>query len=403
MLARLDAQIESLKTQKAQVQKSPVFMAGFFNAFAGYLKDFTQQTKSVTLVCNPKPTVLNISAGLNTLPGTEIADILTPGSATPRKSELVGYTEDGAAMNFIWRIDHTLTKKINAKFLDLMTQMAGKDSNAPDVVKTKKLCSDMVDAIGDFTVCSVSIDPNAKPFFVANYVLEIKDTNQFNRTIDEFAKIWAGSSLDDIYKSMGIETSFAVKHGVDNYNGVSIDAATLGMKVTDTNLPEANMIDAMYGKGLEYRWAIVNGLWVCKISSDPNAIYKLIDQVKAGPPAQVCSEMQKAMSIIPDVNNEDIVATYNYLRLMKCMQAFAPMPFTIPDISSKSNLVFAGRIDKSSLILDMALPKEHLSEMVMAFQAMMQHQGQQKMQQPGQTPQLVPKEKPRTFTPPADK
>jgi hypothetical protein len=63
------------------------------------------------------------------------------------------------------------------------------------------------------------------------------------------------------------------------------------------------------------------------------------------------------------------------------MQAFTPMPFTMPDIPSKSNLVFATKIDNGSLAIDFALPKEHLSEMMMAFQMIMQ---QQMQQQPGQ-------------------
>jgi hypothetical protein len=154
------------------------------------------------------------------------------------------------------------------------------------------------------------------------------------------------------------------------------------MKYTDTNSPESKMLDAMYGSGFEYRWAIVNGLWVCRISGDPNAIYKLIDQAKAGMPPQVCSEMQKAMSFIPEAGSKDAVFTYNYLRLMKMMGAFTPMPFTMPDVPSKSNLVFAAKVDNGSFALDFALPKEHLSEMMMAFQMIMQQQQPKQQMQP---------------------
>jgi hypothetical protein len=57
------------------------------------------------------------------------------------------------------------------------------------------------------------------------------------------------------------------------------------------------------------------------------------------------------------------------------------------DIPSKSNLVFAARVENGSFTLDAALPKEHLQEMMMAFQMMMQMQMQQQMQQ---TPQGMP-------------
>ncbi|MGA2323348.1 MAG: hypothetical protein ABSG22_05825 [Sedimentisphaerales bacterium] len=390
IIAQLDARIDSMKTQKAQAQKSPAFMAGLMNAFAGYAKDFMQQSKSVTLSCNPKPAVLNFRVGLDALPATEMAGMLVADGA-PKNNPLIGYTEDGAAMNLVVRINHPAYKKLNARAIDLMAIMAGKDANDPNIVKTKKLLDDCADSIGDFIVCSFKVDPNAKPFFDVKYVLEVKDVNRFNKVSDEFIKLWTGSAFNDFYKSMGMETSFAVRRGAEDYKGVPIDVAKLSMKFADTNSPEGKMLEAMYGSGFEYRWAIVNGLWVCRISNDPNAIYKLIDQVKTGTPAQVCSEMQKAMSIIPDAGSKDAIVTYNYLRLMKMMQAFAPMPFTMPDVPSKSNLVFAAKVDNGSLAIDFALPKEHLSEMMMAFQMIMQ---QQMQQQPGQMNQGMPQKQP---------
>jgi hypothetical protein len=385
-IAGFDAQIESLKTQKAQVQKTPAFMAGFTNVFAGYAKDFIQQAKSVTLSCNPKPAVLNFRVGLNALPATEMAGMFVAEGAA-KNNPLIGCTEDGAAMNFVGRMNHSTFKKLNIKAVDLMAIMAGKDANDPNIVKTRKLCDDYVDSIGDFVVCSFRVDPNAKPFFDAKYVLEVKDVNRFNKVNDEFIRTWAGSAFNDLYKSMGTECNFMVKRGAENYKGVSIDAAKLSMKFTDTNSPESKMMEAMYGSGFEYRWAIVNGLWVCRISNDPNAIYKLIDQVKAGPPVQICSEMQKAMSIIPEASSRDAIVTYNYLRLMKMMQVFGPMPFTMPDVPSKSNLVLAAKIYNGSLAIDFALPKEHLSEMMTAFQIITQ---QQTWQQSGQAPAGMP-------------
>jgi hypothetical protein len=395
MIASFDTQIESLKTQKAQVQKSPVFMAGLMNAFAGYAKDFMQQSKSITLSCNPQPAVLNFKAGLDALPGTEMAGMFVADGAA-KNNPLIGYTEDGAAMNFVARINHPAYKKLNAKCVDLVAMMSGKDANDPNIVKTKKLLDDAADSIGDFVVCSFKIDPNAKPFFDAKYILEVKDVNKFNKVSDEFIQLWTGGVFSDIYKSVGMETGFTVKHNADNYKGVSIDVAKLSMKCTDANLPEAKILEAMYGGGFEYRWAIVNGLWVCRISGDPNAVYKLIDQVKAGPPSQVCSEMQKAMAVIPDAGSKDAIVTYNYLRLMKMMQGLTQMPFTMPDVPSKSNLVFAHKIDNGSLAIDFALTKEHLSEMMMAFQMIMQ---QQMQQQPGQMNHGMPKQSSPQMTP----
>jgi hypothetical protein len=381
-IEQINSQIESLKMRKQQAQKTPAGMGKMMDALATLLKDFMQQTKSVTLVCNPKPDVLNFRAVVNALPGTEMAEMLVA-EEHPAKNDFAGFAEDGAAMNFVGWIDHASMKKMYAKCIDFMAQAAGKDPGSADNLKIKKLCDEMIDSIGDRFVCTVSIDPNTKPPFDAAYVLAVKDVEQFNRTTDEFAQTWTGSAFDELYKGLGMETGFTIKRGVDNYKGIPIDSATLTMKFADANLPEAQMINAMYGQGFNYRWAMVDGLWVCRISNDPNAIYKLIDRAKAGPPTQICPEMQKAMAVIPDADKADVIFTYNYLRLFKMMSAMMPAEMQMPQINipSKSNLVFAARAEKGKLIFDAALPKEHLQEMMMVFQMMMQMQMQRQQQQ----------------------
>jgi hypothetical protein len=392
----LFSQMEQLKTtlQKGPDPNKPappMNPAMAIDLYSGLLKMLLNEGKSLTLAGSPKPDLLLLKASFRALPGTEMAGVLTADAAASRKNELLNYTEDGAAMNLVGRMNHTSMKKMNTKFIDLFVQSAGNDPNDANIVKMKKLCTDMVGSVGVPFVCSFSVDPNNKPPFDIKYVLAIKDANLFNKATDEIAQTWAGSVFDDLYKKMGMEVSFTVKRGVDNYKGVSIDAATFGMKFADTNSPESKMINAMYGKGFDYRWAIINGLWVCRISSDPNAVYKLIDQVKAGPPPQLCSEMQKALAILPDADNADVVATYNYPRLLKMMSAMMPVPMPQMDIPSKSNLAFAAKAQSGNMTLDIAIPKEHLAEIMMVFQMMMQQQMQQQMKQapqgqPSQTP-----------------
>ena len=95
--------------------------------------------------------------------------------------------------------------------------------------------------------------------------------------------------------------------------------------------------------------------------------------------------MQKAMAVIPDADKADIIFTYNYLRLFKAMSAMMPVEMPQINIPSKSNLVFAARVEKGALGLDVAVPKEHLQEIMMMFQMMMQMQMQRQMQQAPQT------------------
>jgi hypothetical protein len=389
-IMRINAQLESLKTRKQQLatQKSPQMVGQIFDLYGVLIKDFMQQARSVTLTCNPKSSVLNFNIGVNALAGTEMAKMLTTDAGITSKNPLIGYTEDGAAMNFFGRINHAKAKKVYSGFIDLFSQMGSKDLNSTDIAiaQTKKLTDDMIDSMGDFVVCTFSIDPNARPPFDIKYVLEVKDANLFNKTTEEVVKIWPGSAFDTLYKNMGMDCNFTIKQGVDKYKGVSIDSAMLSMKFADNNSPESQMLNTMYGKGFEYRWAIVNGIWVCRISSDSNAIYKLIDQVKTGTPPQICSEMQKAMTILPDADKDDFIATYNILRLMKYIQAFAPMPIAMPDVATKSDIVIAAKTGNGSFTIDIAAPKEHIVEISTAFQAMAK-QGMQQMQQAPMPPQ----------------
>jgi hypothetical protein len=94
------------------------------------------------------------------------------------------------------------------------------------------------------------------------------------------------------------------------------------------------------------------------------------------------------MSALPDAGSEDAIITYNYLRIMKMTAGLVQMPFTMPDVPSKSNIVIGAKIANGSAAIDLALSKEHLQEMMTAFQMIMQQQMQHQIQQdlpPGAT------------------
>ncbi|MHC4659674.1 MAG: type II secretion system protein GspG, partial [Planctomycetota bacterium] len=157
----------------------------------------------------------------------------------------------------------------------------------------------------------------------------------------------------------------------------------------------AQMIVAMYGDGFNYRWGTVDGLWVCAYGGEVDSpIRELIDLVKAGGPKQMAAEIKAALALLPDAGKADFFVTYNYVRALEMLPAMmgAMMPVPMPeiDIPTKSNIVLAGKIGDGKMTIDIALPKEHLTEIVAAFTMMMQQQmmmQQEMMQQramPGQ-------------------
>jgi hypothetical protein len=64
------------------------------------------------------------------------------------------------------------------------------------------------------------------------------------------------------------------------------------------------------------------------------------------------------------------------------MTAMVPVPIPQMDISTKSNIVFAGKAGNGKMVVDIALPKEHLTEIMAAFQTMQQKMMMQQQQKP---------------------
>jgi hypothetical protein len=178
-----------------------------------------------------------------------------------------------------------------------------------------------------------------------------------------------------------MKTSITLNRGAGEYKGVSIDAAQFAFEPTDPNSPQGQMIAAMYGGGIDYRWGVADGLWVCTFGANADsALQKLIDQVKAGGPKELAGETKAALALLPDAGKADFVGTFNVLRYFKMvagmMGAMMPVPVPQMDLPTKSNIVMAGELGSGAITTKIALPKEHVGEIMTAVQMMMQ----QKMQ-----------------------
>jgi hypothetical protein len=240
----------------------------------------------------------------------------------------------------------------------------------------KTLITDGIDCLDGPIACSASIDIKNKPPFIAKYVIAVKDKNKFNQLIENSMHLFNTSGILDFYKNLGIETSFEIQRGVDSYKNISIDSAKLTMKSTDAASPQGQMINAMYSGGFDYRWGIVDGLCVLTIGGNADlSIHELIDQVKTRR-TQMGSEMKAALTLLPEAEKADFVVTYNVLRWLKVAGSMTVMPILMPmlqmDIPTKSNIVLAGKAGNGKMVVDIALPKEHLTEMMTAVQMMQQ-------------------------------
>ncbi len=385
----VSGKIEEFKTNMKNIKtkdpNTPPMMniENIMNMYASILETLMKETQYLSIAIKPKPNVLNITKTISAVHGTDMANMFVADASAAKENKLLGYLEDGAMMNFASKINTPFWKELNIKSIDLLAVMAGENMTTKDIARMKALAADATDCVGGPIACSASIDIKTKPPFVAKYVIAVKDKEKFNRLIDEAMQMMNTSGIMDFYKDMGIETSFTIQRGVDRYKDVSIDSAKFTMKSTDANSPQGQMINVMYGGGFDYRWGMVDGLWVCTIGSDANsAIRELIDQVKAGGPKQIGDEMKTALTLLPEADKADFVVTYNFLRLFKMATAMVPVPIPQMDFPTKSNIVFAGKAGNGKMVVDIALPKEHLTEIMAAFQ-MIQQQKIMQQKQPG--------------------
>ena len=389
--------IEEIKTNmkniKAKDPNTPPMMNidNIANLYVSIFQTLMKETGSASLTIRPKPAALNLKVGVSAVPGTDMANMFVADAAAAQENKLLGYLQDGAMMNIGFKANTTLLKKFNDKRFDLLSIITGQSITAEDTEKLKTLSTKIIDSLAGPAAFSISIDAKNKPPFTIKYFVEVKDTEKFNKVIDEAIEMMDTSNIKDFYKSFGMEMSIETQRGIERYKGVSIDSAKLKIKSADPNSPQGQMMNVMFGAifgdGIDYRWAIANGLWVCAASKDADSeIHKLIDQAQAGVPTQMRAEMKAAMALSREAEKADFIATYNYLRLFKMVGAISPMPMPMlqMDIPTKSNIVFAGKAGNGKFTLDIALPKEHLMEIMTVFMKMQQ---QQMMMQQNQIPE----------------
>lgn len=381
----IQAQIEQMKqgmqVMDAQGQDAMAKQAAAnMDASAAVLDTLMKEAKYLSLSLNPNLEKVGLSVVLAGTPGSGLADMFK-GNAAGADSKFQGYMKDGAAVNFTGSMNSPFWKKLNEMYIDLMPKMMGETASGEDVAAFKKIATDAMEAFGGPLAGSFSVDTSGKPPFEVTYVAALKDPAKFYRVMEEASKAMTDGPLADLYKEMGMECTFDFKKNASSYEGVSIDAVTFSLKATDADSPQAQMINAIYGDGLDVQMATVNNQLVYALGQDSQAgVKKLIDQVKAGGPKQVPAEVRTAMATIPGAEKADFFMTLNVLRLMKIASTFAPMPLPQTDIPTQSNIAIAADTAGGKMTVDLAIPKQHVIEIMGVVMQMQQMQMQMQMQ-----------------------
>jgi len=324
------------------------------------------------------------------LPNTEMAKTLSADSSQPAQSNLLGYLDNGAAMNVALNLSPALLRMGMLKYADLLTGMLGA-APKEEVAKIRQLMTDSIDALGGGLAMSMSANPKSKPPLELKYVATLKDKQKFYQVMEQSSKMMKEGALADLNKKLGFQVQFDIKRNAETYKDVPIDALHVAMQPTDASRPDAQAMKMMFGEGFDLRLAVVNNLMVYTMGANPGqTIRALIDQAKAGGPAQTASEVQAALNLLPDARKAEVFGTYNILRLMQLGMAFAPVPVPATDMSSQSaGFAFSGDIGDGKWLTNVAIPKQYALELVGAVMKM-QQQFQKPPGEPGAQPRPAP-------------
>ncbi|MHC4566631.1 MAG: hypothetical protein ACYTE3_12835, partial [Planctomycetota bacterium] len=380
-LQQMKGQLEKAKESGEEMPMDPAAIAGIFDFYGTILKTVLEGTENVTLGLAPSAEACSLTVGLKPVPGSMMAAVV----GEPLEGDLdhvLGYLENGAMFNVAGKVDHENLKTTYVALFKLMAKMIPGGMSEADVEHLEKLITKGVDAVGDSVAVTFGVDDKDSMPFTGKYVIEVKDQAAFRQVLEEEMKLMdEGGVLADLYKGFGIEMDVEVDRDAGTYKGVQIGAAKLGFKGAGDGAMQAEMskmFEKMFGDGLDYRWAFEKGNCVYTLGGDADGmIRELIDQVRAGGPKQVGSQMKAALEVLANGDKADVVGTFNFVRYMQMVAGFiasaAEVDVPQVDTPTESNIAFAGRTTEAgNLAFQIVMPKAHLIETKSVFENVIQ-------------------------------
>ncbi len=381
----IQAKLQEVKKMMEQTQNQGQAGAAM-DMNIGMLNSLMQELQAVSLTLDPTPDALRAGFVAAAVPNSETAKVFQGAVGAPDK-KFMQYLENGAVMNILASIDPATWNRINNFYFDMIAKVAGKNASGEEIGKLKKLAADVTNALTGTLAVSFAMDANAKPPVRLQYVVGLKDPQALYRAMEQAPAMFESGPVADLMKQSGMGMKFEIKRKVETYKDVPVDMFRVSFNPTDPNSQESKMLSMIVGQGIEGRMAVVNNLLVYAVAADPGTLaHKLIDQVKGGETQPAPSEVTEAMQLIPGAEKANFFVTYNYLRVLQLLTAIMPMPMPQTPVQSKSNIALAGKMTTGSLGIDLAVPKQHLMEIMGVFMQMQQQRMQEQRQQ-SQPPQ----------------
>ena len=373
--------LEQMKTgiQQAQSQGAmdksinPEAIIKFYSAI---IETMIKGTGHVSAGVVPSADSVRVTLQATAIEGSLLAELMVSPDQDS-DGEMLAYLENGAAFNVFGETGKNSMRTAYMNLLDLLASISPDALGEQDLAKMKAMTNRSIDAMGDSVAVSVKTDGGDAGMFSMKYVIAVSDEAAFAKVIeDEFEMIKSGM-FTKIYKGLGIDMGLDVDRGSSEYKGVKIGSATMKFTMGDEDSDQNKAIKMMYGDGLKYCWAILDGKAAYAMGGDSDKdVRSMIDQIKAGGPEELASEIAAAIDVFgegmdEDANKDyDFGGTVNIVRMMNMVGSMASMSGG-PDIKpmklkSNSNIVFAGRSADGSTTIETVVPKKHVIEIISA-------------------------------------
>ncbi|MCD6175973.1 MAG: TlpA family protein disulfide reductase [Planctomycetes bacterium] len=356
-------------------------MMGFASKiYAAMFTEFASEADSATIALTPEPAILSIDIALQAKDGTELAQMLVADTNT-KVFSLTRYLDNNNAVNGLMKMNRPSMQKFYDKMFDIMEAATDEAASKEQTAKMKALTQKMLAAMGDEVSFSYSYAGSTPPFKLQE-VVEIRDAAAMKALMSESEGIDYANTL---YKDVGIPAELKYEQGVSTYKGAIIDVISISMgKLDDPNDVMQKEFEKIYGGDFKYYMAQTSDKFFVTMGPDSEQTLKaLIDQpASASAPS---GDIKIAMDALQNTPYDDFVCSINIIKLMQGMGEMMQTMGThenmgpgfdvfsgMEGIQSQSCLVMGGTVSDGGTSLRIALPKQHLVEVVTAVMQIQQ-------------------------------
>ncbi len=366
----------------------------FFGKFQPHIKamlKFSQKAMAesdrLTISLNPSAQLMTAEVEFAAKADTEIAQMLVRDASISDGFSLAGWLDEPAGVCALAKLNKSSLRKFYYVYIDMLAAQPEANLKPEDVDKVKSLISRAMRASGDEIAYSFSYVAGKPPFELAE-VATVKDGAAVRKLIEE------SMTLSDVFMWKAMK----YKPGVETYKTLPIDSLSIEMPWPDMPGQDPNMMAQAMGKNFEYYYAYGPDKFF--MSAGPAAKEKLKAMIdRSGQPAAAASgDIAIALKTLPDAGKADMVTAVNIIRLVKGLssmtnQMTAQFGQTMPDFwkdidtTTTSCLAMGGYMGNGSAKCVIAMPKEHLAEVIRIFMQVQQKQMEYYRQQNAQRQQ----------------